>query len=120
MDFSRPCEACADGRHGECAPGSLCGCIVFHDGDEPHVRGFKRIKQGLHPERAAWTKGGFGGDRNFGYPEDYRDPEYDGTVAGFRDVVLPARVKALERSLNEAFADLLPEGAKWEWVTDGA
>jgi len=38
--------------------------------------------------------------RNFGYPADYRDPEYDGTVAGFRDVVLPARVKALEQSIN--------------------
>ena len=58
--------------------------------------------------------------RTFGYPDDYRDPEYDGTVAGFRDVVLPARVKALERSLNEAFADLLPEGMKWKWAsTDG-
>jgi len=58
--------------------------------------------------------------RTFGYPEDYRDPEYDGTVAGFRDVVLPARVKALEKSINEAFADLLPEGCRFEWVsTDG-
>jgi hypothetical protein len=56
--------------------------------------------------------------RNFGYPEDYRDPEYDGTVAGFRDVVLPARVKALERSLNETFADLLPDGMRFEWTGD--
>ena len=56
--------------------------------------------------------------RNFGYPEDYRDPEYDGTVAGFRDVVLPARVKALEQSINETFADLLPEGCRFEWARD--
>ena len=54
--------------------------------------------------------------RNFGYPEDYRDPEYDGTVAGFRDVVLPARIKAIGRSLNDAFADLLPEGCRFEWA----
>lgn len=56
--------------------------------------------------------------RNFGYPADHRDPEYDGTVAGFRDVVLPARVKALEKSINEAFADLLPEGCRFEWTAD--
>lgn len=57
--------------------------------------------------------------RPFGYPEDYQDPEYDGTVAGFRDVVLPARVKALEKSLNEAFADILPPGARFEWTAGG-
>jgi hypothetical protein len=56
--------------------------------------------------------------RRFGYPEGYEDPEYDGTVAGFRDVVLPARVKALEGSLNDAFADLLPEGCRFEWTAD--
>jgi hypothetical protein len=60
------------------------------------------------------------GARRFGYPEGYRDPPFDGTEAGFRDVVLPARVEALERSLNEAFADLLPEGCRFEWVTDDA
>ena len=53
----------------------------------------------------------------FGYPEGYRDPEYDGTVAGFRDVVLPARVEALERSLNEALAGILPPGMRFEWAT---
>jgi hypothetical protein len=58
------------------------------------------------------------GARRFGYPEDYEDPPFDGTTAGFRDVVLPARVEALERSLNEAFADLLPEGCRFEWVAD--
>jgi hypothetical protein len=56
----------------------------------------------------------------FGYPDDYRDPEYDGTTAGFRDIVLPARRKALERSFNEAFAGLLPEGCRFEWVSDDA
>lgn len=50
------------------------------------------------------------------YPPGYRDPEWDGTEAGFRDVVLPARVKALEQGINEWFADVLPEGMRWEWV----
>lgn len=50
-------------------------------------------------------------------PEDYRNPEWDGTTAGFRDIVLPARAKALEQSLNETFADLLPEGVRFEWTT---
>lgn len=54
--------------------------------------------------------------RNFGYPEDYRDPDFDGTPEGFRDVVVPARLKAIERSLNEAFADLLPEGCRFEYA----
>jgi len=54
--------------------------------------------------------------RNFGYPEDYCDPAYDGTPAGFRDVVIPARLKALERSINETFADLLPEGCRFEYA----
>ncbi len=54
----------------------------------------------------------------FGYPDDYQDPEYDGTTTGFRDIVLPARTAALERSLNEAYAGLLPEGVRFEWVSD--
>ena len=54
--------------------------------------------------------------RNFGYPEDYCDPPYDGTVEGFRDVVIPARIEAIQRSLNEAFGDLLPEGCRFEWA----
>jgi len=53
--------------------------------------------------------------RSFGYPEDYRDPEYDGTPEGFRDVVVPARLKAIEQSLNDTFADLLPEGCRFEY-----
>lgn len=58
LDLSRPCPACADGEHGGCAEG-LCGCIVFHENDSRVTRGFKRIKQQVHPERAGWTKGGF-------------------------------------------------------------
>jgi hypothetical protein len=49
-----------------------------------------------------------------GYPEDYRDPECDGSLEEFRDIVLPARIRALERALNEALADLLPEGMRFE------
>ena len=48
------------------------------------------------------------------YPEGYADPPSDGTVAGFRDVVLPARIRAIEQSLSEALADLLPEGYRLE------
>ena len=58
IDFSRPCRNCADGEHGDCEEG-LCGCIVIHEGDSQAVTGFKRIKQGLHPGRAEWTRGGF-------------------------------------------------------------
>jgi hypothetical protein len=52
---------------------------------------------------------------NFGYPEDYRDPDYDGTPEGFRDAVILSRLKAVEQSLNEMFADLLPEGCRFEY-----
>jgi hypothetical protein len=37
--------------------------------------------------------------------------------ARYRDVVLPARVAAIEQGLNERFADLLPEGMRWEWAS---
>ena len=48
------------------------------------------------------------------YPDGYRDPEWDGTFAGFRDVVIPARVKAITGKLN---ADLEPpDGMRFEWV----
>jgi hypothetical protein len=53
-----------------------------------------------------------------GYPEDYRDPPYDGTMSGlawFRDVVIPARAKAVEQALGATFADLLPEGCRLEY-----
>ena len=55
---------------------------------------------------------------NGGYPEGYRDPEYDGTMSGlawFNDVVLPARAKAVEQVINGAFADLLPDDCHFEW-----
>ena len=48
------------------------------------------------------------------YPEGYADPPSDGTVAGFRDVVLPARIRAIEQFLGDALADLLPEGCRLE------
>lgn len=57
-DFSVPCPVCKDGRHDECT-GGLCGCIAPHADDEPMMRGFKRLKRTLHPEREAWTKGGW-------------------------------------------------------------
>lgn len=56
--------------------------------------------------------------RDFGYPEDYQDPPFDGTTAGFRDIVLPARIAALEQSLNDAFAGILPPGVRFEWTTE--
>lgn len=57
-EFSFPCASCAGGDHGACTHG-LCGCIVVHDGDDQVLRGFKAMKQQLHPERAGWTEGGF-------------------------------------------------------------
>jgi hypothetical protein len=57
-DFSQPCPVCKDGRHDECT-GGLCGCIAPHADDEAIMRGFKRLKRTLHPEREAWTKGGW-------------------------------------------------------------
>lgn len=54
----------------------------------------------------------------FGYPDGYQDPEWDGTTAQFRDKVLPARIAALEQSLNDACVGILPEGMRWEWTAD--
>jgi hypothetical protein len=56
---------------------------------------------------------------NLGYPEGYRDPEYDGTPEGFAAVVLPARAAALLCSLNETYAGTLPEGVTFEWRAGG-
>lgn len=50
------------------------------------------------------------------YPPGYRDPEWDGTEAGFRDVVLPARIAALTEGINAAFAGILPDGMRFEFV----
>ena len=49
------------------------------------------------------------------YPEGYQDPEWDGTVAGFRDKVLPARQAAISETLNALLAALVP-GLRWEWA----
>jgi hypothetical protein len=56
--LSRPCLPCADGQHGGCGQG-LCGCIAPHTDDDQTMRGFKRIKRMLHPDREAWTRGGW-------------------------------------------------------------
>ena len=50
-----------------------------------------------------------------GYPDGYADPPWDGTTAGFRDVVLPARTAALADAFTahlafHGFADL-----RFEW-----
>ena len=50
------------------------------------------------------------------YPPGYRDPEWDGTEAQFRDIVLPARMAALAEGVNERYKDVLPEGVRFEWV----
>ena len=49
------------------------------------------------------------------YPDGYADPPWDGTTAGFRDVVLPARTAAIADSFtahlaSHGFADL-----RFEW-----
>lgn len=49
------------------------------------------------------------------YPEGYTDPEWGGTEAGYRDVVLPARIAALTEGINERYADVLPEGMRFAW-----
>jgi hypothetical protein len=41
-----------------------------------------------------------------GYPEGFRDPDFDGSVAGFGDVVIPARVDALCAEANRRLAEL--------------
>jgi hypothetical protein len=59
-------------------------------------------------------------DWHYGYPDGYADPPWDGTTAGFRDVVLPARTAAIRKSLNDhlashGFADL-----RFEWQSSPA
>lgn len=46
------------------------------------------------------------------YPDGYRDPPWDGTAEGFRDVVIPARIAAMTEMLSRA----LPDGMRFEWV----
>ena len=59
LDFSQPCQSCKEGDHDSCTDGA-CGCIATHENDDTAMRGFKQIKRAMHPEREAWTKGGWG------------------------------------------------------------
>lgn len=59
IDFSRPCDPCRDGYHDQCA--GICGCIADHADDESILRGFKRLKRAMCPEREAWVRGGWSG-----------------------------------------------------------
>lgn len=52
------CLPCVSGEHAGCDSAACC-CIVVHPGDDAVITGFKRAKQRLSPERAAWTRGGF-------------------------------------------------------------
>lgn len=56
--FDQPCQPCRDGKHAGCTAG-LCGCIAPHADDDATMRGFKALKRKLHPEREAWTAGGW-------------------------------------------------------------
>ena len=57
-DFSQPCVPSREGLHAQCAPG-LCGCLADHPDDEDIMRGFKRVKRLLHPEREEQVRGGW-------------------------------------------------------------
>jgi hypothetical protein len=52
-----------------------------------------------------------------GYPKDYRDPPWDGSTAQFRDIVYPARLEALQKSINGALADMGFPDLRFEWTT---
>jgi len=52
------------------------------------------------------------------YPDGYRDPEWDGSEEQFRDIVVPARIAAIEQGISERFAGVLPEGVRFEWASD--
>jgi hypothetical protein len=56
--FQLPCRLCRDGQHDQCR-GGLCGCIADHPDDTAAMRGFKRIKRALHPERETQVKDGW-------------------------------------------------------------
>lgn len=58
-----------------------------------------------------------GPDLRFGYPDGYRDPLWDGTVADYRDIVLPARMAAIRESLDTMLGDLGFPDLHWEWAT---
>lgn len=57
VDLQRPCPPCADGQHSACT--MICGCIASHADDDQLMRGFKRLKRQMHPEREAWVRGGW-------------------------------------------------------------
>jgi hypothetical protein len=50
-----------------------------------------------------------------GYPGDYRDPPWDGSMEQFRDVVIPARMNAIKRSFDQTLADMGFPALRWEW-----
>jgi len=50
-----------------------------------------------------------------GYPDDYRDPDWDGSEQQYREIVMPARLGALQRSFDAALADLGFPEMHWEW-----
>lgn len=60
--YSQPCDTCRDGDHEECQNGT-CGCLATHPDDDQVMRGFKRFKRALHPEREQWVRGGWSGWR---------------------------------------------------------
>ena len=51
----------------------------------------------------------------FTYPEGYQDPLFDGTVAGFGEVVLPARRDALLGEINGHLRDHGITGLQFAW-----
>ena len=54
------------------------------------------------------------------YPEGYADPPYDGTVEGWREVVLPARMEAIRVTFDAMLADLGFPDMHWEWAAQDA
>ena len=54
-----------------------------------------------------------------GYPDGYADPPYDGTVEGWREVVLPARQAAIKVTFDAMLADMGFPDMHWEWAAPG-
>lgn len=52
-----PCSECQQGVHT--CTNVLCGCLADHPSDTDVVRGFKRVKRRLHPEREHQVRGGW-------------------------------------------------------------
>lgn len=51
-----------------------------------------------------------------GYPADYEDPPWDGSPEQFTEVVLPARMAALERAFTGMLADMGFADMRFEFV----